>query len=101
MQVERLDSGGVRIVLPPAADGPQTQALKDALGEAFEEGIGITIDASGVQRISTPAIQVLVAAAFEAERRRIPVPTYAGMSTAFTEAAALVAADTALGLSGD
>lgn len=47
--------------LPEILDAPAAAALRDGLLKL--RGAPLTLDASGVQRISTPVVQVLMAAA--------------------------------------
>ena len=67
----RLDTGEDRAVLhlPPhlgVADGPQ---LRDACLRAVATGLPVTVDASGVQRIHTAALQCLLALALRLDEQ--------------------------------
>lgn len=57
---EAEESDGV--VLPPVADLTAAAPLKSRLEAALASGSGLTVDASAVQRISSPCLQVLAAA---------------------------------------
>jgi anti-anti-sigma regulatory factor len=49
------------VVLPAVADLTQAGPLKQKLELALASGNGLSVDASAVQRISSPCLQVLVA----------------------------------------
>lgn len=55
-------------ILDPVAAAPLADGLRAALGA----GSGLTIDASAVERLSTPAVQVLLAAARSCEQADRP-----------------------------
>ncbi|MBF0335411.1 MAG: STAS domain-containing protein [Alphaproteobacteria bacterium] len=55
-------------ILDPVAAAPLADGLRAALGA----GDGLTIDASAVERLSTPAAQVLLAAARSCEQADRP-----------------------------
>lgn len=52
---------GERIVLPAVADLTESGPLKEKLLQALTAGTSVTVDASAVQRLSSPCLQVLVA----------------------------------------
>lgn len=54
-------SGGESIALPGVADLVQAGPLKLEIERRLAAGVGLRIDASAVQRISSPCFQVLVA----------------------------------------
>jgi len=54
---------GERITLPPVADLTEAGSLKESLLQALTSGTSVGVDASTVQRISSPYLQVLVAGA--------------------------------------
>jgi anti-anti-sigma regulatory factor len=49
------------VMLPAVADLTEAGPLKQRLEQALGAGAGLTVDASAVQRISSPCLQVLVA----------------------------------------
>lgn len=49
------------VTLPPVADLTAAGPLKQSLLDGLAAGKSITIDASAVQRVSSPCLQVLVA----------------------------------------
>jgi chemotaxis protein CheX len=49
------------VTLPAVADLTEAGPLKQHLEKALASGNGLTVDASAVQRVSSPCLQVLVA----------------------------------------
>lgn len=49
------------VTLPPVADLTEAGPLKDRFLQAIASGTSITLDASAVQRVSSPCLQVLIA----------------------------------------
>jgi chemotaxis protein CheX len=56
------------LILPPSLDLTEAEGLCQALRDRLHEG-ALLLDASMVERISTPCLQVLAAAAASAMRR--------------------------------
>jgi anti-anti-sigma regulatory factor len=52
-----------KVALPPVLDIGATADLKRVLLEAAAAGGGVDVDASAVQRVTSPCLQILVAAA--------------------------------------
>jgi anti-anti-sigma regulatory factor len=52
---------GDSVLLPAVADLTEAGPLKQRFEQALTNGNGLTVDASAVQRISSPCLQVLVA----------------------------------------
>ena len=50
-----------QVTLPAVADLTSARPLKEQLMQFFTAGASVTIDASEVQRLSSPCLQVLVA----------------------------------------
>ncbi|GAA0530425.1 anti-anti-sigma regulatory factor [Rhizomicrobium palustre] len=50
-----------QVTLPPVADLTEAGPLKDRFLQAISSGTSLTVDASAVQRVSSPCLQVLVA----------------------------------------
>ena len=50
-----------QVTLPAVADLTYAGPLKEQLMQSFTAGTSVTIDASSVQRLSSPCLQVLVA----------------------------------------
>jgi chemotaxis protein CheX len=51
------------VALPAILDMAAAQALKDTLSDVIAADVDITVDGAPVERVGTPAIQVLLAAA--------------------------------------
>ncbi|HEU0161782.1 MAG TPA: STAS domain-containing protein [Rhizomicrobium sp.] len=51
------------VILAPVLDLTQADGLKAQLLAAFAQGDPVTVEAGAVQRVSSPCLQVLVAAA--------------------------------------
>jgi anti-anti-sigma regulatory factor len=58
---EAGERGGDSVVLPAVADLTEAGPLKLCFEQALASGSGLTVDASAVQRISSPCLQVLIA----------------------------------------
>lgn len=58
---EAGEGNGDNVMLPAVADLTEAGPLKQKLEQALASGNGIIVDASAVQRISSPCLQVLVA----------------------------------------
>lgn len=63
MELATTNEDARQIVLPPVLDLTSAAALKQELEDALGKGCGIFIDASAVQRATSPCLQILVAAA--------------------------------------
>lgn len=74
-----------RLSLPAVVDLLQAGAIKAQLERALANGGGVTVDASAVQRISSPCLQVLVAGANAFAKAGGPSMTIASPSPAFLE----------------
>lgn len=85
---------GGTIVLPAVADLPQAQGLKTQLEQT---GGAATIDASQVQRVSSPFLQVLLAGAAAAAKNGAAM-VIAEPSPEFLETVSVLGLKTALGL---
>jgi chemotaxis protein CheX len=65
-------SDGNTVTLAPTLDA---QAAEDLLGQLRDRvlaGLPVAVAGAAVERVATPALQVLVAAAREAKGRRVP-----------------------------
>lgn len=87
-----------RISLPAVADLTQAAALKEQLERGLMSGSGIVVDAAAVQRISSPCLQVLVAAAAAFEKTGGQSFTIADPSAALLETVSMLGLKDALGL---
>lgn len=78
---------GCTIKLPAASDLSNAHDLAEHLIAAASQGEALLIDGADVDRIGTPAIQVLVAAAFEAEKegRRFQIAPSEPLEAAFSD----------------
>ena len=91
-------SGG-KVFLPAVVDLLQAGALKAELEQGLTSGIGMTIDGSAVQRISSPCLQILLAGAAAFANAGGPSMTIANPSAALLETVTLLGLKDALGLS--
>ncbi len=74
MQLENVmsrDSALPQILLPPSLDLSASETLQHDLAAALDDG-GIALDGTQVERVATPCLQVLAAAAITARDRRRP-----------------------------
>jgi chemotaxis protein CheX len=90
---------GDRVPLPAVADLVEAGPLKARLEQALVAGTGLTVDASAVQRISSPCLQVLVAGVRSFARAGGPSLAIGTPSEAFCETARVLGLLDALGLS--
>ena len=91
--------GGKRqMILPANLDHAVMHDLKAALTECLACGQGIDVNASQVSRLSTPAMQVLVAAYSTAKKENSGAMQLIAPSQAFRDFAATLAIEEALGL---
>ena len=86
MDVVQSECAVQRLALPAVADLGYAQMLKSKLVDALEQEKGVLIDASEVQRITTPCFQILISATrtFADAGRAL---TFVSRSAAFTETA--------------
>lgn len=85
------------LILPPISDLTYAAELKGHLQAAVAAGEGLEIDASEVQRISTPCVQVLVAGARAFAEAGGPGLRFARASAAFSDTVTGLALCKALG----
>jgi anti-anti-sigma regulatory factor len=96
-----LSAGGTPcLVLPPLVDLAYAAQLKAVLLEALNLGKGIDIDASDVQRVATPCLQILAAAARSFAQTESAPLVFSKVSDAFFQMAATLAVGSILGLEG-
>jgi len=101
MSLELTTQGTPQVRLPPIADLTYAADLKALLIEALDTGKGLEIDAGDVQSITSPCLQVLVAAARSFKEAQGISLTFVKPSAAFSEAATILAIGDALGLEGE
>jgi len=89
-----------KVSLPAVADLLQANTLKAQLERVLASGSEMTIDASAVQRISSPFLQVLVAGVGTFKKAAGPSLTISNPSAAFLETVSTLGLKDALGLSG-
>ena len=89
-----------RVSLPAVADLLQADTLKMQLEHGLASGSEMTIDASAVQRISSPFLQVLVAGVVAFAKAGGPSLTISNPSAAFLETVSTLGLKDTLGLSG-
>ncbi len=92
-------SMGEAFPLPAVADLVEAGPLKKRLEQALAAGTGLTVDASAVQRISSPCLQVLVAGMGSFAKAGGPSLVIGEPSEAFRETASVLGLMDALGLS--
>jgi chemotaxis protein CheX len=82
------------LTLGPMLDGPAVEDLLGTLRDRVLAGLPVIVDGNQVERVATPGLQVLVAAAREARARRLPFSLSAA-------SACLAGAIAALGLQAE
>jgi anti-anti-sigma regulatory factor len=87
------------VTLPAVADLTEAGPLKLRLEEALASGTGLTVDASAVQRISSPCLQVLVAGVAAFAKAGGAALAIGNPSEAFRETATVLGLMNALELS--
>jgi anti-anti-sigma regulatory factor len=98
--MEQAETGaGDSVSLSAVADLVEAGPLKSRLEQALALGSGITVDASAVQRISSPCLQVLVAGVGSFAKAGGPSLVIGNPSEAFCETASVLGLMDALGLS--
>ena len=75
----------MKIPLAPTLDIAASEALREQFVDIMSKDRAAAVDASAVKRISTPCIQVIIAAGIESERRGQKL-TIGKASPAFNEA---------------
>lgn len=88
-----------RLSLPAVADLVEAGPLKARLEQALATGAVLTVDASAVQRISSPCLQVLVAGVVSFAKAGGPSLVIEEPSEAFSETVSTLGLMDALGLS--
>lgn len=101
MNFVRTPSGKPQMALPPIVDLACASDLKAMLVEALDSRTGLDIDASGVQRITAPCLQILAAAAQSFGEAGGPPLVFSKASAAFWDAALILAIDLVLGAKGE
>jgi anti-anti-sigma regulatory factor len=81
--------GTPQIALPPVVDLAYAPTLKTTLVAALDRQSGLDIDAGAVQRITTPCLQILAAAAKSFEKCGARL-TISKKSAGFCEAASVL-----------
>jgi anti-anti-sigma regulatory factor len=100
MSSEFTSQGASQVRLPPIADLTYAGDLKALLIEALNTGQSLEIDASEVQSITSPCLQILVAAVKTFSQAPGLAVNFSNPSAAFVQAAATLALGDALGLQG-
>jgi anti-anti-sigma regulatory factor len=90
--------GGTCAALPAVADLVQAGPLKAEIERHLAAGVGLDLDASAVQRISSPCLQVLVAGVAAFAKAGGPSLSISKPSAAFVETASALGLAGALGL---
>jgi len=88
------------VVLPASVDLTAAADLKSQLEHAFAEGMGLQVDAGAVQRITSPCLQVLAAAAKSFAEAGGAEMRIAPASTAFRETVCTLGLQEILGTEG-
>lgn len=87
------------VTLPAVADLTEAGPLKQRLEQALASGTGLSVDASAVQRISSPCLQVLVAGVASFAKAGGAALAIIDPSEAFRETASVLGLMNALELS--
>src|SRR5215831_2333274 len=98
--VTEAPGGKRQITLPANLDHAVVHDLRAALVECMAHGREIEVKASEVGRLSTPAMQVLVAACSAAKEGNSITIQFIAPSQAFRDFAATLAIEEVLGLRG-
>ena len=98
--VTEAPGGKRQIILPANLDHAVVHDLRAALVECVAQGHEVEVNASEVSRLSTPAMQVLVAAYSAAKEGNSGALRLFSPSQAFCDFAATLAIEEALGLRG-
>ena len=96
--VTEAPGGKRQIMLPANLDHAVVHDLKTVLVEYLAQGQDLDVNASEVSRLSTPAMQVLVAAYSAAKEANSSAVHFIAPSQAFRDFAAMLAIEEALGL---
>jgi anti-anti-sigma regulatory factor len=96
---EAGESVSDNVELPAVADLTQAGPLKQRLEQALSSGTGLTVDASAVQRVSSPCLQVLVAGVAAFAKAGGAALTISNPSEAFRETVSVLGLMNALELS--
>ena len=99
-QLERGTDGKHMLMLPAVLDLTTCPSLKTELLAALALGDGVEVDASAVQRVTSPCLQILVSAVRGFAQAGGPAMRFFQPSEAFCQTAALLDLSSALGLSG-
>jgi len=86
------------VSLPAVADLTAAGPLKATLEQALADGNGVIVDASAVQRVSSPCLQVLVAGALSFAKAGGTSLSIGDPSDAFCETVSLLGLNDVLGL---
>jgi chemotaxis protein CheX len=86
------------VKLPAVADLTFASILKQRSEQALAAGTGLVLDAADTQRISTPCLQVLLAAVIAFTKAGGPALVISNPSEVFLDAASTLGLDEALGL---
>lgn len=97
-----MDEAGVgvsdSVAMPAVADMTEAGALKQILEQALASGTGLTVDASPVQRVSSPYLQVLAAGVASFAKAGGAALVIENPSEAFLETASVLGLTNALEL---
>lgn len=69
-QTDPIDDNICRITLPRVLDIPAAAELREAVLEAVEPEMTVTLQSDAVEKVTTPGIQMLMAVASFVERRK-------------------------------
>jgi anti-anti-sigma regulatory factor len=101
MSLELTSQGAAQVRLPKIADLTYAADLKALIIEALDTGKGLEIDASEVHSITSPCLQILVAAATSFREMPGISLAFSKPSAAFSLAAKTLAIGDVLGLQGE
>jgi len=98
--IKRGSSGKPLLVLPPNFDLTAAAALKADLQCTLAQGEGLEVDASQVQRVTSPSLQILAAGARAFAQAGGPAMRISSASEAFSQTVSSLALTSALGIEG-
>jgi anti-anti-sigma regulatory factor len=92
------DDGRQVLLLPQVCDLSIALRLKEQLAEGLAAGTGLVLDGEAVQRITSPCLQLIAAAAKSFREAGGPCLTISNPSVAFCDAVTALALGPALGM---
>lgn len=91
LEIQDDADGKPLLCLPPVVDLTAVKELKSALQTALSRGAGLGIDASAVERVTTPCLQVLATGRMDFARAGGPAMVFTQASQPFARAVTTLA----------